>query len=357
LKKYKNKSLSQISNGEETGTMICPKCGAKHKKGITVCSTCNVPLENKLSHPGKPERLKLVAIYKTSDPIFISLAKSILKSEKIPHYFKGEGLQDLYLGSRYGIGNSTLFGPVEIQVDEKDVQRAGKILKQIERGKFEMPEDEGKIEDIETPESETNNTGKGSFKSFFAGLIIGILVTASAIYIYNEVQSYRQRNLSWTYDDDLNKDGKKDIFYYYKKGVLSSIEQDRNFDGKIDLRCLYKKGIVDNCESDDNFDGVFETKSLYEKGLIRQVEIDTNNDKKPEIIENYVDGIIYDATYVHELNRNVWKKEYYKNGFISEQHIDQDFDGKFDVIIKYNEAGRPIKTINLTKPKINSNLR
>ena len=296
----------------------------------------------------KSDRIKFVTVYKTGDPAFISFAKSLLESEGIIYYFKGEGIQDLEGAGRIGTGFNQLFGPVELQVDEKDVQKAKEILEQTEQGKFDIPEDVD-VEEKEDDESKDNSNNKASFKGIFAGIIIGVLVGLSINYVYNAVEKYRQKNLSWVHKVDSKKDGKPNLFYYYEKGVLVEIEQDKNFDGKIDHRCFYKDNIINYCEYDYNFDGVFENKSYFKNGVLSRVEIYLNNDKNPNVVENYVNGVIYDADYYHELTHQIWKKVLYENGIISEEYIDQDSKGEFDIIMKYNKYGRLIKITHLTK--------
>src|SRR4030043_1021816 len=120
--------------------MFCPDCGAKYIEGITVCSTCNVPLVNEPPPGIEPEFVKFVTVYETGDPAYIAFAKSLFESEGIKYYVKGEGLQDLFAGGRLGTGFNPVIGPVAIQVDEKDVEKAKDLLSQIEQGKFELSE-------------------------------------------------------------------------------------------------------------------------------------------------------------------------------------------------------------------------
>jgi hypothetical protein len=300
----------------------------------------------------KSDRIKFVTVYKTGDPAFISFAKSLLESEGIIYYFKGEGLQNLGGAGSIGTGFNQLFGQVEIQVDEKDAQKAKELLEQTEQGKFDIVEDIN-VEEKEKEKENGNGSkdNKISFKGIFTGIIIGIILAISINYVYNYIKEYQKRNLSWVNEVDSNKDGKPDIFYHYNKGLLEEIDVDRNFDGKIDQRCFFKDGLRTYCESDNNYDGFFETKTYYKNGVIDRVEIDFNNEKKTQLIEHYIDGIIYDAEYYNELTHNVWKKAFYKNGTINEEQIDLNGDGKFDVLMKYNDLGRLIKISHLTNVK------
>ena len=325
--------------------MFCPNCGEKYEKNKAVCSARKVPLKKGVSNVEKQQRIKFITVYQTGDYGFLAFAKSILQSEGIPYYFKGEGLQDLDGAGRLGTGFNPLFGPVEIQVDENDAEKAREILEQIEQGKVDMPESEYIDQEVEENTRSTRPEEKKSLKGVLRGSIIGILISICAYYIYEAVQNYRQKNFSWIGYNDLNKDGKNDITYYYEKGILSWSEEDRNFDGKIDTKWFYKEEAVDRCVADENYDGAFEAKYFYQKGIVQRGEFDVNHDKNLDVIENYIDGVIYDSVYYHEITGKVWKKVFYRYGIINEEQIDKDYDGKFDITIKYNESGRPVKTI------------
>ncbi len=88
----------------------------------------------------EPEFVKFLTVYETGDPAYIAFAKSLFESEDIKYYIKGEGLQDLFAGGRFGTGFNPVIGPVAIQVDEKDAEKAKDILSQIDQGKFELSE-------------------------------------------------------------------------------------------------------------------------------------------------------------------------------------------------------------------------
>ncbi len=321
--------------------MFCPNCGAEYREGFTVCSACNVPLVNELPGQIEPGFIKFVTVYETGDPAFIAFAKSILQSEGIKYFIKGEGIQDLFAGGRLGTGFNPVIGPVEIQVDEKDVQKAKDLLSQIEQGEFELSETDtiynhaGKLEESATKA----HKAKGLLK----GIIIGVLASAIAFYLYD----YKERHFSGVRKYDLNRDSKPDLFYTYKNGVIVRYEEDRNYDGKIDRWEFYKDGTAERGESDDDFDGRVDTRSYYKYELVTRFEIDTNFDNKPEIIEDYTNGVLSAMSWFHESSRNLWKKAYFVGGIKKEEYIDQDYDGTLDIKIIYDSSERPIKTDSL----------
>jgi hypothetical protein len=321
--------------------MFCPKCGTKYGENVTLCSTCNLPLVNELPDQTEPEFMKFVTVYETGDPAFIAFAKSILQSEGIKYYIKGEGLQDLFAGGRLGTGFNPVIGTVKIQVDENDVEKAKELLKQIEKGEFELLE--GDADHNHAEKIEGGSAKKHSFRYLLIGFMIGVLVSVLGFMVYD----YREKHLSGVVKYDLNKDSKPDCFYYYENGVIVKVEQDRNFDGKIDLWYFYKDGDLHHGVSDNNFDGIVDTWFNFKNGLLAQIEIDTNSDNKSEIIEYYTNGVLSEKVWIHESSRKIWKRALFDSGVMREEYIDRDYDGTYDIKIIYDSSERPIKTHSL----------
>ena len=321
--------------------MFCPKCGTKYGENVILCSTCNLPLVNELPDQTEPEFMKFVTVYETGDPAFIAFAKSILQSEGLKYYIKGEGLQDLFAGGRLGTGFNPVIGTVKIQVDENDVEKAKELLKQIEKGEFELLE--GDADHNHAEKIEGGSAKKHTFRYLLIGFMIGVLVSVLGFMVYD----YREKHLSGVVKYDLNKDSKPDCFYYYENGVIVKVEQDRNFDGKIDLWEFYKDGSRDHGVSDNDFDGIVDTWFNFKNGLLVQIEIDTNSDNKPEIIEYYNNEVLSEKVWIHESSRKIWKKALYNSGVMREEYIGQDYDGTFDIKIIHDSSERPIKTYPL----------
>ena len=321
--------------------MFCPDCGAEYVEGITVCSTCNVPLVNQPPNATEPEFIKFVTVYETGDPAFITFAKSILQSEGIKYFVKGEGLQDLFAGGRLGSGFNPVIGPVKIQVDEKDVEKAKELLRQIEEGEFEQPE--MGAENSQAEKVEERGARGHTFRHLLVGFVIGVLISVVGFITHDD----REKHFSGVEKYDQNKDSKPDLFYYYKKGVIVKVEQDRNFDGKIDFWEFYKDGSRDHGVSDDNFNGIVDTWFNFRNELAAQVETDTNSDNKPEIIEYYTNGVLSEKSWIHESSRKIWKKALFESGILREESIDQDYDGTFDIKIIYDQSERPFETRSL----------
>jgi hypothetical protein len=73
--------------------MFCPKCGKEYEKDIYVCSGCGVSLVLELLPDPTNESLELSdseEILFTPSPGDIAVLKSLLDSEGIVYYFRGE---------------------------------------------------------------------------------------------------------------------------------------------------------------------------------------------------------------------------------------------------------------------------
>jgi hypothetical protein len=321
--------------------MFCPNCGSEYVQGLIVYSECKVPLVNEPPGQTKPEFIRFVTVYETGNPATIAFVKSIFQSEGIRYFCKGEVLQDFFAGGRLGTGFNPIIGSVQIQVDEKDVEKAKELLKQIEESDFELLESDAEHNRPETLES--GPPKKHSSKDLFKGIIIGVLISGIVFLVYD----YRKKHFSGVENYDLNKDSKPDLFYVYRDGVIDRIEEDRNFDGKIDRWDFFKDGNVDHGESDDYFDGIVDTLYYYKNGILSRVEIDTNSDKKPGIVEYYSNGVLYEKLWYDESSRNPWKRALFVGGIKKEEYIDQDYDGTFDIKINYDSSEHPVETRSL----------
>jgi len=291
----------------------------------------------------KPEYIDLVTVYETGNPAIISIAKSILNSENINFFMKGEGVQDLFGGGRIGTGFNPLVGPVQVQVDEKNASLARELLSELDESE-EFEPDVDSNEDGEIYEEYTPVEPKfRSISRLSLGLLMGIILAGGGFYIH----SYSTENQSGDIEYDQNYDSKPDLFYRYEKGALIQIDQDRNFDGKIDSLTYFKNDLAIRGESDDNFDGITETEIFYENGLVDRVEIDTNLNSKPEIIEYYTNDVLDEKIWINEQTNISWKEAKYEGGIIKEEQIDSNYDKDFDIKKVYNSSGRLIKTEDL----------
>jgi hypothetical protein len=75
------------------------------------------------------ERGDPVTVLETGDPALLAVAKSLLEDAGIHYFAKGEAVQDLFGGGRFGFGFNPLTGPVQLQVAVSDAEEAKTLLR------------------------------------------------------------------------------------------------------------------------------------------------------------------------------------------------------------------------------------
>ena len=73
--------------------MYCPECKSEFIDGIKICPDCDVSLIEELPPEPEPEFVDFEEVLATYNPADIALLKSILDSEDITYFFKGENFQ------------------------------------------------------------------------------------------------------------------------------------------------------------------------------------------------------------------------------------------------------------------------
>jgi Putative prokaryotic signal transducing protein len=110
--------------------MLCPKCGEEFSWDVMVCPTCDVDTVDRLSGPAPTPDAELVSVFATGDAGLIAVARSLLESEQIDYFVRGDGLQDL-AGLGRITGFSYVFGPAEFWVRVEDAERARDLLRDL----------------------------------------------------------------------------------------------------------------------------------------------------------------------------------------------------------------------------------
>lgn len=99
--------------------MICPKCKTEYENSVKECADCKIPLvvEIPAEHKGEPmEYEELLSTYNQGD---IAIIKSVLDSENIIYFIKGENFNLV----------RPLVQPAILMVSKDQVARAKSLLK------------------------------------------------------------------------------------------------------------------------------------------------------------------------------------------------------------------------------------
>ena len=121
--------------------MICPnpECPgrtnepAEYREGITRCQDCGTPLVEGDPEPDAVEYEEFVSVLTIADASLVPIVKSLLSSENIRFFIKGEGVQDLFGSGRLGSGFSIITGPPVVYVEPDRAEEARELLAEVER--------------------------------------------------------------------------------------------------------------------------------------------------------------------------------------------------------------------------------
>lgn len=72
-----------------------------------------------------------ITVLESGDPALLAVAKSLLEAASIQYFAKGEGVQDLFGGGRFGTGFSPFTGPIQLQVAADDAEEAKALLRDL----------------------------------------------------------------------------------------------------------------------------------------------------------------------------------------------------------------------------------
>ena len=101
--------------------MYCPDCKSEFIEGIRRCPVCRSRLVEALPAEPEPEFIDYQELLATYNPADVAFIKSLLESEKIAYFFKGEHF--MYM--------RPLADPVRLMVRTDQVEAARELLSNI----------------------------------------------------------------------------------------------------------------------------------------------------------------------------------------------------------------------------------
>lgn len=109
---------------------VCPVCGKTYEWYEAECPVDHVPLVVRPGPAPDPD-VALVAVFRTTEPGLLPLAKMALEQEEIEYDVRDAGLNDQLVGYRQASGSSTIDIPLEILVRTEDAGRARELLSDL----------------------------------------------------------------------------------------------------------------------------------------------------------------------------------------------------------------------------------
>ena len=185
---------------------------------------------------------------------------------------------------------------------------------------------------------------KVAYGQIIVGIIAGILICLlyqwsekignQTIYHYGKTH---RADEAWIYQNghliehrmDRNHDGEWDYWSYHDgHGNILKTDEDNNYDGKPDEVWTYTNGDLISLEKDNDFNGIPDEFWIYKNHIIQQMDMKPNG-----------------AKYIT-------LREIFKNGVLTEMWRDQDTNGNFKTVERYDPFFNLISTnaFYLTQP-------
>ena len=102
--------------------MFCPNCRTEYREGFTICADCNIDLVVTLPKVKRPEFIDFQEVLTTYNPGDVAFIKSLLESEGIQYFFKGENF--MYV--------RPLADPARLMIRTDQVEEAVELLKMVQ---------------------------------------------------------------------------------------------------------------------------------------------------------------------------------------------------------------------------------
>ena len=101
--------------------MFCPQCRAEYREGFSICADCNIDLVDELPAEPQPQFVEFKEILGTYNPADVAFIKSLLDSEGLDYFFKGETFMHV----------RPLADPVRLMVAVDQVEEAMTLLENV----------------------------------------------------------------------------------------------------------------------------------------------------------------------------------------------------------------------------------
>lgn len=141
---------------------------------------------------------------------------------------------------------------------------------------------------------------------------------------------------------DLNRDGKADVFKYFRPGDggtggtgrserLERKEIDINHDTRLDVIQLFdESGRLREERLDLDFDGRFDEVVIYADGVLDHKQVDLDFDGRPDVFKYYEGDRLVRIEADRSLDGRIDTWEYYEGGELDRIGFDTDLDGRAD---------------------------
>ena len=229
---------------------------------------------------------------------------------------------------------------IRLLVDPAQVNQARQVLNEVPV--FEASQ-LGALAEI-PPSSPHRPAPPPRLAEFGWGLLVGVGVGVLLHWGYDETRQFGRHIYKYDYD----RDGVADAEYVWRNGEPVEFRGDRNGDGRIDCRTYYVNGVPTREEVDDNFDGRTDVWYTCDaRGLYSRVRFDSDFNGVADAVSTFKNGIVTQTDWQPNGTNVITLRQVFEHGVLKEELRDEDWDGTFDVSIKYDPFANPIQTNRL----------
>ncbi len=148
--------------------------------------------------------------------------------------------------------------------------------------------------------------------------------------------------VTYMVEEDTNSDTRMDTFTYRPDGRLVKIEKDSDFNRKIDTKIYFFKDQVVRKERYDKKGQLTMVVDYDDEGYPSQQRVDTNGDGRFNLVISFIDGKRSTSTEDTNNDGKVDLWERYENDKLVEKTWDENGDGLPDSITWFDAEGRPL---------------
>ena len=121
--------------------MFCPQCRTEYREGFTTCADCKVDLVAELPPETEADFVEFEEILSTYNPADIAVIKSLMDSEGLTYYFKGDHLTLRPMGDA-----------ARLMVKKEEAETARELLSDLELSYSETTSLKDEREDVDEDE-------------------------------------------------------------------------------------------------------------------------------------------------------------------------------------------------------------
>ena len=306
----------------------CPYCGRQSEDSVTKCPQCGTDLARSPAGPHAPDSDRTVLLKAFPTELEAQAAAQALLAAGVPYLIAADNCGGAFPALE-------IYRGIQVRVQLRDLESAKEVLADFEAEKPEV--DDEMAERAATPETAISQGSPSPGwwvpdAKAVIWLIIGVCVGMMplAFQARNRSRGADWEHYSGAREEDTDRDGKADRWWYYVDGQCQTAAEDNNYDGKPDEWFFYEGGTYRRYEKDVNFDGKADVWSDYAPGRIVKTRMDTDFDGRPDRWSYYRSGV----AEREELDRNGDGKPdewiFYEGGTYGRYEKDVNFDGKVD---------------------------